>query len=77
MSEPVGDFLYSNPSELNGNVWSGRIVATGYKVDKFTTYRKCDFITYNNDDIVETLTYEGNQVHKLWCQNIVKIEGVY
>ena len=77
MSEPVGDFLYSRPLELDGNRWRGRIVATGFKVDKFTTYRVCDFILYNDEDIVETVMYEGEQVHKLWYQNIVKIEGVY
>ena len=77
MSEPEGDFLYSKPLSLDGDKWHGRIVAVGFKVTKFTTYKKCDFIIYNDEDIVETLIYEDEQVHKLWYQNIVKIEGVY
>jgi len=77
MSEALGDFIYSKPIEQDGDEWSGHIVSRGAKVIKFTTYYECDLITYKDSDIVETLTYEGDTVHKLWYQNIIKIEGVY
>jgi len=77
MSEALGDFVYSAPIERDGDIWSGHIVSRGAKVIKFTTHYECDLITYADTDIVETLKYEGNRVHKLWYQNIIKIEGVY
>lgn len=77
MSEALGDFIYSNPIEQDGEIWSGHIVSRGWKVSTNTTYYECDLITYKDSDIVETLTYEGDRVHKLWYQNIIKIEGVY
>jgi len=77
MSEAVGDFVYVNPIEQDGNLWTGHIVSRGWKVSKYTTLYECDLVTYNDGDIIETLLYEGDTVHKLWFQNITKIEGVY
>ena len=77
MSEALGDFIYSAPIERDGDTWSGHIVSRGYKVITFTTYYECDLITYKDSDIVATVKYEGDRVHKLWYQNIIKIEGVY
>lgn len=75
--EAVGDFIYSLPVEKDGDDWSGRIKSIGGKVQINTTYRKCNYVTYFDSDIVDTLMFEGEMVHKLWYQNIIKIEGVY
>jgi len=77
MSEALGDFVYVNPAQLNGTIWTGRVVSRGYKVVKETTIYECNLVTYDDSDIVEQLTYDGDTVHKLWHWNINKIEGVY
>ena len=77
MSRAVGNFVYVNPIEQDGNLWSGHIVSRGSVVCKETTLYDCDLVTYHDGCIVEHLKYEGNRVHKLWFQNITKIEGVY
>ena len=77
MSEALGDFVYVDPIEQDGDQWTGHIVSRGWKVITNTTYYECDLVTYKDADIVEPLTYDGYRVHKLWYQNIIKIEGVY
>ena len=77
MSEAMGDGVYINPIERDGDQWSGRVVSRGYKVSKETTYYLCDLVVYDNADIVSTPKYNGKRVHNVWFQNITKIEGVY
>jgi len=77
MSEALGNYVYSLPIERDGNEWTGTIKSIGAMVEKFTTYRICNFIIYNDSDIIDTLMYGSDMVHKLWSENINKIEGVY
>ena len=77
MNEAMGNYLYSLPTEREGDQWTGNIKSVGGLVEKNTTYRKCNIIIYNDSDIVDTLMFEDNMVHKLWSENIMKIEGVY
>jgi len=77
MSEAVGNSLYINPIEKNGDQWTGRVVSRGIKVVKNTTYYECDLVVYKDVDIVSKPKYNGVRVHKVMFQNITKIEGVY
>jgi len=72
MSEALADFIYALPVEKDRDEWTGVLKSIGNKVEEFTTYRKYNRIIYNNSDIVDTLMYEGEMVHKLWYQNIMK-----
>jgi len=77
MSEALGDSLYINPIERDGDQWTGKVVSRGYKVIKETTYYECDLVIYDDADIVNRPKYNGKRVHNVWFQNITKIEGVY
>ena len=77
MSEAQGNHLYALPTEREGDQWTGNIKSIGGLVEVNTTYRKCNIIIYNDSDILDTVMYKGEMVHKLWFQNITKIEGVY
>ena len=77
MSEVEGNQLYALPIEREGDEWTGNIKSIGGLVEVNTTYRKCNIIIYNDSDIIDTVMYKGEMVHKLWFQNITKIEGVY
>lgn len=77
MNEAIGNYVYSLPIERDSDIWSGRIQSIGKGVEVNTTYRVCNFIAYDNNDIVDTLFYNNEMVHKLWYKNIIKIEGVY
>lgn len=73
MSEMEENCLYVLPSEREGDQWTGNIKSIGGLVEKNTTIRKCNIIIYNDSDIVDTLMFEGEMVHKLWYENIMKM----
>ena len=77
MSEALGDFLFIDPIERDGDQWTGKVVSRGYKVIKETTYYECDLVIYDDVDIVNRPIYNGKRVHNVWFQNITKIEGIY
>lgn len=77
LNRAVGDYVFIRPIELNEGQWSGNIVDRGAKVITYTTYYPCDLVLYNNDDIYMTTKFEGNTVHVVSYENIIKIEGVY
>ena len=77
MNNALGDYVFSNPIEQDGDMWSGHIVDRGFKVIKFSTYYQCDLIIYNDADIYDTTIFEGERVHIISFENISKIEGVY
>ena len=77
MSEAMGDALYIKPIEKDEDQWTGRVVSRGIKVIKNTTYYECDLVVYKDVDIISKPKYNGVRVHKVWFQNITKIEGVY
>lgn len=77
MSSALGDSVYINPLEREGDIWTGRIVDRGVKASTFGGYSECDWITYHDKDIVNKPKYEGSRVHNVMFQNIRKIQGVY
>ena len=77
MSEALGDQVFIEPIELNGDTWTGKVVDRGFKVIKYTTIYECNLVTYNVNDIVKSTKYGGVTVHIVMYQNTIKIEGVY
>jgi len=77
MSEALGDSLFIDPIERDGDQWTGHVLSRGAKVVKETTIYDCDLVIYDNANIVSMPKYNGKRVHNVWYQNIIKIEGVY
>lgn len=77
MSKALGDQLYINPYNRDGDYWTGKIKSIGAKGVKYTTYNICDIVVYHNNHILGTSDFEGFRVHIVNFQNIRKIEGVY
>ena len=73
MNEAKGSCLYALPTEKEGDRWVGNIESIGGLVEENTSYRLCNEIIYNDCDIIDTLIYKGEMVHKLGYENIMKI----
>lgn len=77
MNEALGDYVFIEPIERDGDQWTGKIVATGAKVIVYSTYHICNIVTYQDMDIRRTVTYNELRVHEITFEKITKIEGIY
>jgi hypothetical protein len=77
MSEALGDSVFIEPIERDGDQWTGNIVSIGAKTSSNSTYHICDVVVYQDMDIRRTVTYDGVRVHDVFFDKLRRIEGIY
>jgi hypothetical protein len=77
MINALGDQVFITPIKKEDDVWTGQIVDLGFKVTKFSTYKLCNWVRYDDEDIIKNAKFQGDMVHIISFENIRKIEGIY
>lgn len=78
MTNALGDQVFVTPISRDDNgVITGQISDLGFKVQKFSTYKLCNWVTYNENDIIKNIKFQGDMVHVVSFENIRKIQGIY
>jgi hypothetical protein len=62
MNEALGGQLYIRPDFIDGDIWHGQAQDVGPVALKFSTFKICDFVTYNKDNIYKTENFDGEVV---------------
>lgn len=63
MSEALGGQLFIRPDFIVGDIVSGQVQDVGPIALKFSTFKICDFVTYNKDHILKLAKFNGEVVH--------------
>jgi hypothetical protein len=77
MINALGDQVFITPISKENNIWTGQIVDIGFKVQKFSTYKLCNWVTYEDENIIRNAKFQGDMVHIVSFENISKIHGIY
>lgn len=77
MTNAQGDQIFITPITKENDTWTGQIVDVGFKAQKFSTYKLCNWVMYEDEDIIRNAKFQGDMVHIVAFQNIRKIHGIY
>lgn len=70
MSEALGGHLFIKPIFSDGVMWYGQVEDVGPIAIKFSTFKICDFVTYNKDSIYKSEIFNGEIVHIVLYENV-------
>ena len=70
MSEALGAGIYSRPDFMNGDIWHSQVQGVCPTALKFSTFKICDFVTYNKENIYKSENFNGEVVHVVMYQYV-------